>query len=160
MGSSWWILPTQAIRVCTQGLITIFPVEAASAFPDDQTILFDALDRQPFLNAVDRMYIRAYTELVGYEWDPEKAVANFSKHGVLFSDAVSVLQDELALTVRDPYSEEEERWITLGLDLLGRLLVVVYVWRGETIRFISARPATPRERQEYQGVGSIWRPPE
>jgi len=42
----------------------------------------------------------------------------------------------------------------LGVDLFGNLLVVVYVWRGETIRFISARPATPRERQEYEGAGS------
>jgi uncharacterized DUF497 family protein len=100
------------------------------------------------------MYICAYTRLVQYEWDPVKANANFRKHGVLFSDAVSVLEDELALTVRDPYSEEEERWITLGANLLGNLLVVVYAWRGETIRFISARPATPRERQEYEGAGS------
>jgi uncharacterized DUF497 family protein len=91
---------------------------------------------------------------VEFEWDPVNANANFRKHGVLFSDAVSVFEDELALTVRDPYSEEEERWITLGVDLFGNLLVVVYVWRGETIRFISARPATPRERQEYAGAGS------
>jgi uncharacterized DUF497 family protein len=100
------------------------------------------------------MYICAYTRRVEFEWDPVKANANFRKYGVLFSDAVSVLEDELALTVRDPYSEEEERWITLGVDLFGNLLVVVYVWRGETIRFISARPATPRERQEYEGAGS------
>lgn len=101
------------------------------------------------------VYTCAYNYLVDYEWDPDKAFANFSKHGVPFSDAVSVLKDELALTVRDPYSEEEERWITLGMDLLGRLLVVIYVWRGETIRFISARPATPRERQDYLSGGSI-----
>jgi uncharacterized DUF497 family protein len=99
------------------------------------------------------MYICAYTRYVEYEWDPLKANANFRKHGVPFSDAVSVLEDELALTVRDPYSEEEERWITVGMDSLRRLLVVVYVWRDETIRFISARLATPRERQEYQGAG-------
>jgi hypothetical protein len=88
---------------------------------------------------------------VEFEWDLVKANANFRKHGVLFSDAASVLEDEQALTLRDPYAEEEERWITVGLDLFGRLLVVVYVWRDETIRFISARPATPRERQEYDG---------
>jgi uncharacterized protein len=101
-----------------------------------------------------RVYICAYIRDVQYEWDPVKATANFRKHGVHFSDAVGVLEDELALTVRDPYSEEEERWITLGADFLGNLLVVVYVWRGETIRFISARPATPRERQEYEDAGS------
>jgi uncharacterized DUF497 family protein len=106
------------------------------------------------LSPLTTMYICAYTKGVEYEWDPAKANANFRKHGVLFSDAVTVLEDELALTVRDPYSEEEERWITLGLDLLGRLLVVVYVWRSEKIRFVSARPATPRERQEYESPGS------
>ena len=60
------------------------------------------------------MYICAYARSVEFEWDPVKANANFRKHGVLFSDAVSVLEDELALTVRDPHSEEEQRWITLA----------------------------------------------
>lgn len=96
------------------------------------------------------MYKCTYTVFVTYAWDPAKASANFRKHGVLFSDAASVLEDEFALTVRDLYSTEEERWVTLGVDLLGRLLVVIYAWRGETIRFISARPATPRERQQYE----------
>ncbi len=100
------------------------------------------------------MYNRAYNSNVEYAWGPDKADANLHKHGVLFSDPVSVLEDELALTIRDHYSEEEERWITLGMDSLGRLLVVVYVWRGDSIRLISARPATPRERQEYQSKGS------
>jgi len=50
---------------------------------------------------------------VSYEWDPAKAKANFAKHGVRFADAVTVLEDDLALTMRDPFSEEEERWITL-----------------------------------------------
>ena len=106
------------------------------------------------------VHICTYNGDVEYQWDPIKAKANFKKHAVLFSDAVSVLEDELALTVRDPYSEEEERWVTVGMDLLGRLLVVVYVWRGETIRFISARHATPHERQDYQGAGPSWRPPD
>ena len=105
------------------------------------------------------MYICAYTCRVDYEWDPDKANANLSKHGVHFAEAVSVLNDESGLTFCDPYSEKEDRWITLGMDLLGRLLVVVYMWRGEIIRFISARSATPRERQEYQGGGPMWRPP-
>jgi uncharacterized DUF497 family protein len=104
------------------------------------------------------MYVCTYNKDVGYEWDPVKANANFRKHGVLFSDAVGVLEDELALTIRDPYSENEVRWITVGMDLVGRLLVVVYMWRGETIRLISARRATPRERQEYQGAGPAWHP--
>jgi uncharacterized DUF497 family protein len=91
---------------------------------------------------------------VDFEWDPVKANANFRKHGVLFSDAVSVLEDEQALTLRDPYAEEEKRWITVRLDLLGSLLVVVYVWRDEKIRFISARPATACEPQQYDDSGS------
>jgi uncharacterized protein len=87
---------------------------------------------------------------VNYEWDPAKAKANFAKHGVRFADAVTVLEDDLALTMPDPFSEEEERWVTLGRDVLGRLLVVVYTWRGESVRLISARPATARETTQYE----------
>jgi ribonuclease toxin BrnT of type II toxin-antitoxin system len=63
---------------------------------------------------------------VSCEWDPAKARANFEKHGIHFADAATTLEDDLALTVRDPYSEDEDRWITLGKDAAGRLLVVVY----------------------------------
>lgn len=84
------------------------------------------------------------------EWDPTKARANFAKHGVRFAEAVAVLEDELALTMSDPFSEEEERWITLGKNETGRVLVVVFAWRGDNIRLISARPATPRERNQYE----------
>lgn len=91
-----------------------------------------------------------HTRLVDCEWDTEKAEANFAKHGVRFADAVSALGDEMAVTIRDPYSEEEERWITLGMDTVARLLVVIYTWRGEKIRLISARTATPNERRQYE----------
>jgi uncharacterized DUF497 family protein len=87
---------------------------------------------------------------VGYEWDPAKARANFEKHGILFADAVASLEDDLALTVRDPFSGEEDRWIILGKDAVGRLLVVVYTWRGDRVRLISARLATPREKSQYE----------
>lgn len=87
---------------------------------------------------------------VSYEWDPAKAHANFTKHGVGFADAVTVLEDDLALTMRDPFAEDEERWITLGRDALGRILVVVYTWRGENVRLISARPAAARETTQYE----------
>ena len=80
---------------------------------------------------------------VSYEWDPAKAKTNFAKHRVRFADAV-------ALTIRGPFSEGEERWITLGRDALGRLLVVVYTWRGESVRLISARLATARETTQYE----------
>jgi uncharacterized DUF497 family protein len=87
---------------------------------------------------------------VEYEWDPDKASDNRQKHGVDFADAVTVLEDDLALTIHDPKPASEERFITLGVDSLGRLLVVVYTWRGEAVRLISARPATPRERRSYE----------
>ena len=87
---------------------------------------------------------------MAYEWDAAKARQNLRKHGVDFADAVTVLEDEAALTIRDPFSEQEQRWITLGMDALGRLLVVVYTWRGDRIRLISARLATPRERRQYE----------
>ena len=88
--------------------------------------------------------------MVDCEWDPAKARANFLKHGVHFADAVTALEDEMALTIPDPYSEGEERWITLGKDALGRLLVVIYTWRRERARLISARVASPREREQYE----------
>ena len=84
------------------------------------------------------------------EWDPAKARAILRKHRIHFADAVSALEDELALTIRDPSSEAEERWITLGMDVLGRILVVVYAWRGERVRLISARLATRHERRQHE----------
>lgn len=84
------------------------------------------------------------------EWDPRKAKLNARKHGVQFADAVAVLEDERALTVPDPTSDEEERWITVGLDPIGRVIVVAYTWRGDNVRLISARKATPRERRLYE----------
>lgn len=89
-------------------------------------------------------------EGVDYERDTEKARQNLRKHGVRFSDAVTALEDERALTIRDPHSDDMERWITLGVDAGGVLLVMVYTWRGEQLRLISARRAAPRERREYE----------
>jgi len=89
---------------------------------------------------------------VSYEWDPAKARANLAKHGIRFADAIAVLEDERALTIRDPSSEDEERWITLGSDAMGRVLVVVYSWRSGNARLISARRATRRERKQYEGT--------
>jgi hypothetical protein len=86
---------------------------------------------------------------VDAEWDPHKAHLNHKKHGVRFPDAVAALEDERALTIRDLSAETEERWITMGLDALGRLLVVVYTWRGDQVRIISARKANAAERAHY-----------
>jgi uncharacterized DUF497 family protein len=66
-----------------------------------------------------------------------------------FADAVTVLYDHLAVTIPDRQSDEE-RFVTVGMDALGRILVVVYTWRGDCVRLISARKATPRERQQYE----------
>jgi uncharacterized DUF497 family protein len=85
---------------------------------------------------------------VSFEWDLKKAASNFRKHGVNFADAVTALEDELALTLDDDH-RHEQRFITIATDALGRVLVVVYTFRGETIRIISAREATPRERRQY-----------
>ena len=85
-----------------------------------------------------------------YEWDPPKARANQAKHGVRFADAVAALEDDDAQTVADPHPDEE-RYATLGMDGLGRVLVVVYTWRGiGTVRLISARRATRQERLRYE----------
>jgi uncharacterized protein len=70
-------------------------------------------------------------------------------HRVHFGDAVAALEDERAVTIRDPFTDEE-RWITLGQDAFGRVLVVVYAWREENVRLISARLATQQERREYR----------
>ena len=89
-----------------------------------------------------------------FEWDDYKARINKRKHKVDFADAVSVLEDEKALTIPDPYAEEE-RSVTMGLDSLGRVLVVVYTLRNNNIRIISARKATPSESREYHAQD--WR---
>ena len=83
-------------------------------------------------------------------WDPEKARLNLKKHGVRFSDAETVLFDPNALTREDIESEGEQRFVTVGMDTLGHILVVVYTYRGQDMRLISARSATKRERMQYE----------
>ena len=83
-------------------------------------------------------------------WDPAKVEANLRKHGIRFSDAEGVLFDPNALTEEDENVEGEQRFVSIGLDPLGRVLVVVYTFRGEDIRLISARRATRRERRAYE----------
>ena len=77
--------------------------------------------------------------MVSFEWNATKSKANLRKHGIDFADAVMALEDESALTIRDVFMDDEERWITMGMDSLGRILVVVYTWRSNSIRLISAR---------------------
>ena len=84
------------------------------------------------------------------EWDGDKAASNLKTHGIDFADAAIVLLDDLAITIRDDSIFEEERFVTLGMDATARLLVVVYTWRGHTLRLISARPTTAAERRRYE----------
>jgi uncharacterized DUF497 family protein len=95
------------------------------------------------------VYICAYNSSMSYEWDPKKAKSNYKKHGVKFSDAVGVFEDENAVTIEDEH-ESEDRFITLGRDFLRRILIVVYTFRGVIIRLISARKTTALEKAEYE----------
>jgi hypothetical protein len=94
------------------------------------------------------MHECTYNYLVDVEWDPRKAAANRRKHGVDFADASTALHDEWALTLGEAHPGEE-RFVTLAMDALGRVLVVVYTWRSERVRLISARLATRGEQRQY-----------
>ena len=84
------------------------------------------------------------------EWDADKAVANFKKHGVRFEEAATALLDPQALAQEDVDSEGEARWLLIGMSASARLLMVVYTLRNETrIRLISARKATRKEAGYY-----------
>lgn len=83
------------------------------------------------------------------EFDPAKAAANLRKHGVSFAHAEQALRDPHAATIEDPDVQDELRLVTLGMDALGRVLVVVHTPRGERTRLISARKASRREREQY-----------
>ncbi len=88
---------------------------------------------------------------MNYEWSPDKATANLKKHGIVFADAVGVFEDEHAITIEDKDAEGEQVFITIGLDFLLRNLVVIYTYRRlDTIRIISARKATRKERKTYE----------
>lgn len=87
---------------------------------------------------------------MSYRWDPKKSASNFRKHGIDFADAVGALEDDWALTIKHQYIEGEDRFATIGTDLLGRVIVVIYTYRNEDIRVISARKATKRERKYYE----------
>jgi hypothetical protein len=82
-------------------------------------------------------------------WDPEKAVANLRKHGVDFADAETALRDEMAMTMPDD-DPDGQRFVALATDALGRLLVVVYEWRDDNVRLVSARKANRSERRQYE----------
>ena len=84
------------------------------------------------------------------QWDEHKAAENWTKHNVDFADAATALSDEAALTIPDD-DHGEERFVTIGMDATGRLLVVSYTYRDDDVRLISARRATKREQRQYSG---------
>ena len=90
--------------------------------------------------------------VAGFDWDAENARANLRKHGVDLADAVAVFEDERGLTMRDELTAvDEQRYLTMGTDMRGRILVVAYTWRESRIRLFSARRATASERRRHRG---------
>ena len=88
---------------------------------------------------------------IKFEWDPRKARRNLRKHGIDFDEASTVFADTLSISIPDPsHSEDEERWVTMGLSNRRRLLVVVHTEEGEMSRIISARTADRLERRKYE----------
>ena len=105
----------------------------------------------PLAVSVQCMYTSGMSEL-RFEWDPKKNTANERKHGVSFDEASTVFSDEHALLIEDPdHSDDEERFILLGLSANLRTLVVCHCYREaeSVIRLISARKANRKERNEY-----------
>ncbi len=92
--------------------------------------------------------------MITFSWDPAKARINRKKHGVSFEEAKSDFYDEFAVQFYDNQSSHEDRYLLLGLSNQSRILIVVHCEiqeGGEELRIISARKATNRERQYYQG---------
>jgi uncharacterized DUF497 family protein len=88
---------------------------------------------------------------LAFDWDPSKAASNLRKHGVSFEEAASALGDALSIALPDPdHSREEERLLLLGRTTAGRLLIVAFADRGDTLRIFSARVMTSRERRAYE----------
>jgi uncharacterized protein len=103
-----------------------------------------------------RLYLTRTTfvhtlQTVKIEWDPNKAHANLVAHGVAFADAATVLTDEYALTLEDPDSANEQRFVSLGMSATGSLLVVVYTHREPNrYRIISSWKAGKPQRKMYE----------
>lgn len=92
-------------------------------------------------------------KLLTFEWDPTKALSNVKKHGVTFEEAKTVFDDDFARLLHDPdHSEEEERFILLGMSYTLKILTVVHCYRDQdgTIRIISARESTKNEARQYK----------
>ena len=88
------------------------------------------------------------------EWNPAKAASNLAKHGISFADVEPAFYDQFALSMPDTTTTNENRFVLVGTDALGRVVFVSYTYRADSIRLISARQATRRERKTYEeGTG-------
>lgn len=89
--------------------------------------------------------------MLQFEWNPTKAANNLVKHGISFEEAVTIFSDPMFVTVVDyDHSQDEERYITIGLSGYARLLMVAHTDRSGQIRIISARKATKKEEYFYE----------
>jgi uncharacterized DUF497 family protein len=89
--------------------------------------------------------------MIDFEWDITKEKTNRRKHRVTFSEAATVFRDELSVTIYDPdHSAEEDRYITIGTSVAGRLLMVAHTDRSDRTRIFSARELTRKEREVYE----------
>ena len=89
--------------------------------------------------------------MLRFDWEPDKAETNETRHGVGFSEAATAFGDPLSITIPDPeHSVGEARFILVGLSYLGRLVVVAHAESHDSIRIISARLATKAERRSYE----------
>ena len=84
------------------------------------------------------------------DFDPKKDAVNIKKHGVSLAEGDGVLNDPLALTVEDDLTEGEQRFLTIGMNVFGSLMVVVHTPRGDETRIISVRKPDPKERRNYE----------
>ena len=86
-----------------------------------------------------------------FEWDENKNAQNFKKHGISFEEGVTIFNDPGIATISDPdFSEDEERFISIGKSVISRLLTVIHTYRKERIRLISVRKATKTEKKNYE----------
>lgn len=86
-----------------------------------------------------------------FEWDDEKAASNLKKHDISFEEGATIFNDPNIATISDPdHSENEERFVSIGMSVIVRLLTVIHTFRKTRIRLISARKATKAEKKKYE----------
>jgi len=91
------------------------------------------------------------SNMIEFEWDPSKAKENLRKHGVSFDEGAAIFQDPLGITIYDPdHSIQENRYITIGSTLTGRVIMVGHTDRYGRTRIINAREITRKERKAYE----------